>query len=147
MERNTKFLLFGVAGLYVYSLFSKAGAGKNIEVVFKTIKVLKPSGISLPTIQAIFSLQNPSSQSITINSLVGSLSVNGKYLANLTSFQKLTIPKNGQIDLPININAGLIDVIKTVVSLLKSKSTITANFDGNVNAEGFVIPVKQNISL
>lgn len=148
MGKNGKFFLIGIAGLFIYSLVKKAAAGQKINTFFKGIKVLKPSGFALPKIQAIFLLQNPSSQQIEINSLVGSLAVNGKFLSNLTNFKKIIVPGNSQVELPITVSTGLLDAVTTIVALLKDKSkNVTASFDGNVNAENFVIPIKQIIKI
>ena len=147
MGKGLKIFLLAVGGLFAFSLIRKAQAGKNLQVIFRTLRVLKPTGIALPTIQAIFTIQNPSSQQITINSLVGELLLNGKLLSNLSNFEKIIVPGNNQVDLPINIRIGLIDVISNVISLLKQKGKVTAQFEGNVNAENFIIPVTQTISI
>jgi len=142
-----KILLFGVVGLFVYSLFAKAQAGKKLNVMFRTLRILKPSGLSLPTIQAIFSLQNPSSQQIILKSIVGDLYLNNKHLSNVSDFKQITIPANNEIDLPINIKIGLLDVLSNIKNLINSKKKFAVSFEGNVNAENIVIPIKQTISV
>lgn len=142
-----KLLLFGVVGLFVYSLIAKAQAGKKLNVMFRTLRILKPSGLNLPTIQAIFSLQNPSSQQIILKSIVGDLYLNGKHLSNVSDFKQITIPANNEIDLPINIKIGLFDVLSNIKNLINSKKKFAVSFEGNVNAENIVIPIKQTISV
>lgn len=71
--------------------------------------------------------------------------MNGIELSNVTSFNKIVIPANNEIDLPINIKTGIIAVIKNVINLLKAKQKIQVTFAGNVNAENMVIPIKQTI--
>lgn len=148
MGKGFNILALGLLALVGWSFINKANAGKKILVNFRTLKLLSTSGFSLPTIQAIFTLQNPTSQQIQINSLVGSLFVNGKHLSNISSFQKITVPGNNEIDLPINIKTGIVDAVRNVVSLLKNKKQkLSVTFEGNVNAENFLIPIKETINL
>lgn len=148
MGKGINIFIVGLLALVGWSYISKANAGKKIQVAFRTLKLLSTKGFSLPTIQAVFTLQNPSSQQIQINSLVGSLFVNGQHLSNISSFEKITIPANNEIDYAINIKTGIIDVVKNVISILKMKNKkFTVTFDGNINAENFLIPVKETINL
>lgn len=147
MGKNLKYFAFAVLALLGYSYIAKANAGKKIKVNFHTLKLLASSGLNLPTIQAIFSLQNPTSQQITINSLVGTIYVNGQELSNVTSFSKITIPGNNEIFLPINIKTGIISAVKNVIALLKKKNKITVSFKGTVNAENFTIPIAETIII
>src|SRR5437868_7729725 len=132
MEKGAKYFLFAVAALFGYSLWRKSEAGKKIETVFSKFRILKPSGFSLPVIQIIFDIQNPSSQQIAVNSLVGSIFVNGKYLANVTNFQKINVPANNQVQLPINVKVGIIDTIQNVIRLMQSHAGVKVTFKGNV---------------
>lgn len=137
-----KISILALVGMGIVYAISKKRAGEKLNTVFSKLKF--GSG----KLQLIFLLQNPSSTSIVLNSLVGDLYINGKAISNLTSFQKITIPPNNQVELPITVKPSLTDLVTFLIGLFKNKSkNIEAEFRGNVNAEDFVIPINQKIKV
>lgn len=142
-----KYLLWGVGILGTYYAFTKITASKKINVVFKKFGIGKASGFSLPPILAVFTLQNPTSTQVTINSIVGDIYVNGEDVANVTEFNKLIIKGNSQNDLTVNVHVGVLSAAKLLLNYFNTGRKINANFQGTVNAEGFAIPVNESLGL
>lgn len=134
-----KNILLALAAIGVYYFVSKENAGEKLNVLFKKI------GISGGSLYCYFNVQNPSSTQINVNSLVGDLAVNGKYLSNISSFDKVAITPNSQVELKVKVSISIIDVIRNISALINSGGKITAIFKGNVNADGFTIPVNQTV--
>lgn len=149
MNKTIKYGLFIIGGLFVWQLFQKSQAGKRLNVFFRGIGLKNSSGI-IPTVVANFAVQNTSNQKITIKSISGDLTVNGKYLANISQFSPIVIQPNSETILPINIKAGIISIIDQIVPILKKKTgtkNFVADFNGTVNADGFVIPVSETVKI
>ena len=106
----------------------------------------KPSGFNLPTITATFRIVNPTSSTLTIDSIAGDLMVNNKLLSTLSNNESFTVPAKSESLYTVNIKTPLINAFVTVVQLLKSKTkNIKVDFVGTANSGGFLLPINETI--
>jgi hypothetical protein len=143
--KNKSFIYLGIGAVVLY-LLSKTSAAKNLRVYFQTIGMKKPSGFNLPTITATFRIVNPTSSTLTIDSIAGDLMVNNKLLSTLSNNESFTVPAKSESLYTVNIKTPLINAFVTVVQLLKSKTkNIKVDFVGTANSGGFLLPINETI--
>ena len=110
--------------------------------------VLPGGSILSPVINVKMLVQNPTNQKIVIKSIVGTLSVGGKFLANISSFGDQTITANSESTLSITARPSAIGVFNTLRQLITQpipgKQIV---FSGSANVDGVNIPVEQSQTL
>jgi len=144
MNKNVKLLIgVGIVGAILY-YFSKARAGKNLNVSFFGIKFGKLRGLNLP-IEAKFRLINGSNTPITINSIVGTLEITGKQLATVSQVQPFDVPANSDTIYTVLVQTSAFDAINVIRDFIKNRQKFIVSFDGIVNSTGILIPIKQTI--
>ncbi len=129
-------LLVG-AGLYGVWYMSQLGlATGTVSIVLDGVEI---KGITNYVVN--LKIQNVSNISVNVNSLTGDILLNGNELASISYFDKLTVPANGQINIPIKVSPSLLDLPSALRGLLQS-GLINLNFSiiGLVNANGLVLP-------
>jgi len=142
------FLFIGVGAAILLYLLSKKSAAKNLKVYFQTLSVKKSRGFNFPTIQAVFRIVNPTSSTLTIDSIAGDINVNGKFLSSLSQTETLTIAANSETLYTINIKTPIFNALSTLVELVKARSkNIKVSFDGTVNSGGILLPISETIMM
>lgn len=147
MKKILPAALVFIAGLILLNKFAKGSAASNLTFNIAGID-FSFAGL-VPTMTLSIAVQNTSSQSLTINSMAGSLYINGEYAANVSSFQQLTIPANTEQVYKINLRLSITGVINSVIDIVSGKSSDTANirFAGTVNFENLQLPVDLTYKL
>lgn len=136
-------LLLGGLGLLL--LGSKAVAKKTMSKVMS----FTLNGVSIDwkklKISITMGVQNPSSGSAKLNSLVGSLFVDKKEVATITSFTPVQIQANQVTILKLDLKPSLVGIFGSLKKIIKSKGNslknLGAEFRGNANVDGFTFPV------
>jgi len=146
MRKNV--LIFGgIAAVIGFYLFTKANAGKKVAISFQSIKF----GGSLINPKIIISLllQNPTNQSFNINSIVGSVFLNDKFVGEINTFKKVVLTGNATGVIDVNLKLGLLQSFTTVKNIIKNKGlkTVVARVQGNANVDGLVLPFNEIISI
>lgn len=137
-------LLLAAAAL-TYYFMRKGNAAKNLKVYFAGLNFEKSSGV-VPNIIAIFRLVNPTNSSLTVTSIAGDISVNGKIVAGFSQVQKFEILPNSESNYKIKVTPSGFTVALTIIDLIKTKAkNLTANFNGTINADGLNIPINQTV--
>lgn len=140
MKKTSIFwILGGAAALY---FLSKLTFSKKINF---SLRGLKPSGsIFAPKVAVLIGVQNPTNQRATLKSLSGSISVNGKYLANLSSFGDQIIQPNAESLITLEAKPSVLGVFSSIKELLNTPSGQSeANFDGSANVDGINYPINE----
>lgn len=144
MNKNTKLLLsFGIVGIALFFI-SRARAGKRLQVNFFGLKFGKFTGMQLP-VTAQFRIVNGSRTPLTINSILGTLLVNGEQLSTISQVQPFTIPGNSDNIYPVTVRTSALDIINVIRQAISRKQKLSVTFDGNVNSSGLNLPIKQTI--
>jgi len=141
--RNIFWVVGGVAAIY---LLSKLRFGQKANFFLRS---LRPGGTLLaPTINVEMAVQNPTNQTITIKSITGSVSVNDKYLANVSAFGDQKVLPNSESVLRLTARPSAFGVFESVRELLTQPiGTIAASFQGTANVDGLVVPISESRTI
>ena len=141
--RNIFWVVGGVAAIY---LLSKLRFGQKANFMLRS---LRPGGTLLaPTINVEMAVQNPTNQTITIKSITGSVSVNDKYLANVSAFGDQKVLPNSESILRLTARPSATGVFQSIRELLTQPvGTIAASFQGTANVDGLVVPISESRTI
>jgi LEA14-like dessication related protein len=117
-------------------------AGENLKVNLTGVSVKKASGLSLPYLLLKFNIQNVTNTFLNINGIVGDIYINDEYFANVSNLNKVVVPANGSLIYEVKVDAGVLDTITNLISLITKKTKkikITGNLSMNVN--GIILPI------
>ena len=132
-------------GAAIY-LFSKMSFQKKANFLLQGVTV--GGSLLAPKVITRIAVQNPTNSKLTLKSLSGSLTVNGKYLANLSSFGDQVILPNSENVIELTARPSVIGVFNSIKEFLNTPSgQINASFVGTANVDGFSIPVDQTITI
>lgn len=141
--RNIFWVVGGVAAIY---LLSKLRFGQKANFMLRS---LRPGGTLLaPTINVEMAVQNPTNQTITIKSITGSVSVNDKYLANVSAFGDQKVLPNSESILRLTARPSAVGVFQSVREILMQPiGTSSASFQGTANIDGIVVPISESRTI
>jgi len=141
--RNIFWVVGGVAAIY---LLSKLRFGQKANFMLRS---LRPGGSLLaPTINVEMAVQNPTNQTITIKSITGSVSVNDKYLANVSAFGDQKVLPNSESVLRLTARPSAVGVFQSVREILMQPiGTSSASFQGTANVDGIVVPISESRTI
>jgi len=141
--RNIFWVVGGVAAIY---LLSKLRFGQKANFMLRS---LRPGGTLLaPTINVEMAVQNPTNQTITIKSITGSVSVNDKYLANVSAFGDQKVLPNQESILRLTARPSATGVFQSIRELLTQPvGSIAASFQGTANVDGLVVPISESRNI
>ena len=135
--KNLFYLIGGATALFLLSRF-RFGQ----KAIFQ-LRSLRPGGSILqPTINVQLAVQNPTNTTIKIKSITGAISVNDKYLANVSAFGDQTVAPNSESTLRLVARPSALGVFESVRQLLTAPAgEVAAKFEGSANVDGIVIPI------
>ena len=141
--RNIFWVVGGVAAIY---LLSKLRFGQKASFMLRS---LRPGGTLLaPTINVEMAVQNPTNQTITIRSITGSVSVNDKYLANVSAFGDQKVLPNQESILRLTARPSATGVFQSIREILTQPvGSIAASFQGTANVDGLVVPISESRTI
>ena len=146
MKKYLPIILTGAAAIFFY-FFSRTQAAKNLKIYFRDLQLKKIKGKVLPEIFARFTINNGSNTPLSINSIVGDITVNGSALSSVSQFEKMTIPANSASVLNLKIQTPALNVAQVVYSMFGKKQSVTVGFEGTVNSNGILIPISQSVKM
>ena len=133
----------GAAALYFLARYSFSQKATFL------LRGIKPTGTILqPTITVEIAVQNPTNQRITLKSISGSVFVNDKYLANVSSFGDQIITGNSESIVKVTARPSGVGVFQSIRQLLTQPiGTIQVRFSGSANVDGINIPIEETKTL
>ena len=135
------FIVAGIAALY----FLGKSRLMKLKVLFRGFKI---SGkIFAPKFNLQFGLQNPTSETAKLQSIVGEVLANDKIIANVSTFQPLMIKANNETPLNIVAEPVGISIAKTVIDFIKTKNKLIIEFKGTATVDNIVYPLNERLSL
>lgn len=145
MKNNTIFLVVG--GLVAYLILMEKRAIANLNYVIAGIS-LTFSGI-VPVLGINILIQNVSNQSFDITSFVGSLTIDGTYVGDVSSFTPVIIAGSSQAYMNVKVNLSLIGIVSDLINLMNSKSGIPKKLvlSGNINVNNIVAPLSLSYNV
>ena len=144
MKTGTALLLAG-GGLALLYFGKLATAAATYQLVFKNVSIQSATNWVLT-----FTLQNVSNATLSLNSLAGTVSVNGNQLGNISMFpaSPIIVPPNSQIDLPITLSIGLLGIPGIVAQVTQQAgNSFDFNVVGNMNINGLVAPFNDDVTF
>lgn len=130
-------LAVGLVGAVVY--FGNLGIGAaDVQFVLGSVNIQSPT-----TIQITLIVQNVSNATFNINSMSGTVTLNGNVLGNVSAFPPapIVVAANTQVPINVTLNISLLSIPGVVQQLLSGNSQ-QLNFivAGNVNLNSLVVP-------
>lgn len=138
---ETTVLLIGGAAFLLWFFGSGATVVSNLKFIENgmTFDVSNPLRI---VINLAVIVQNPTSGSVTLQSLAGYFFINGSQSGNVSDFVPSVIQANSQtlINLVLSVNdIALVGVIMNYIN--SGSSNVTVNVQATANVSGVAIPV------
>jgi LEA14-like dessication related protein len=128
-------LIFGGIAAALY-FFTKGVSLNNLKYI-ATASSIDISNPLRPVITIQVTVQNPTSGSLTLQSLAGYFSVNGSQAGNISYFTQTVILPNSQTIIPLQLSVNDLDLITIIMNYLNGTSsdvlTISVNATVNVN--------------
>lgn len=147
MRKFLPLLLAAGAGVILLML-SRGQAAKNLKVYFKDLYLKGKRGISLPDIFLRFNVVNGSNTGMEIRSIVGDLLINNNVISSVQQLEKISIAANSSTVVTVKLDTPPFNVAMQIVDFIVNKrKNVTVGFDGNINAQGVLIPINQTIKL
>jgi LEA14-like dessication related protein len=133
------------AGAAILYFIGKAQTGKNLKIYLTGVKF--SGGGLIPNIFLNFRVLNVTSNSVSIDSLVGDVTINGKFFASVSNTERFTIPANSDTYYSVKLTPSALSAISIVYNLIKNKQRVNVEFNGTVNSTGALIPINQKASI
>lgn len=124
-----------IAGLYFFTRFRALSA---LQFVARNVSV-SPGGLVLQV-----GVQNPSSADITINSLFGSVLINGNAIGDISEMLNKVIKGNSETMVPLTIAPNLFGSVALLIQNIQAGGQLPREitFNGSANVDNNVIPLK-----
>jgi len=143
MKTGTILLLAGGA-LLALKVFNFGVAGNTLQIVFSGVT---PNSALNYTLQ--FTVQNVTGTAITLNSIAGTVYLNGTNVGTVSSFTPQIIAGNAQSIINLTLDLSVFGGVSSIMNLVQT-SNAQLNFEvkGNMNV-GPILPfdVTQSITL
>jgi len=141
MRKNLLFIGLAAAAAYAIFYFRRLkNFTETVKVNFVTIRTKKGTGLNLPTVELIFSLQNITSLPVKILGLNGDFYLNDRYIANLSELQEINVPAFSEVTFPVKVQTNVFDIIQNIDLITKKQSGYTAKANLNINISNNIIP-------
>lgn len=136
-------LTIGAGALYFFS--KKISLAKNAQFSLEKISInWKKKFINL-----VLGVNNPTSGTITINSILGTLRVNANDIATVESNTSITVKPYGKVMVPLILKPSVLGLFSTLKTFFTQKFDETkksqVHFTGTAAAGTFNIPINARL--
>ena len=137
MKQLKTFLGILVLGGVAYWAYSRKRLKETALFSFDGVRIANNK------LQIKLGLSNPTNASVTINSIVGVLNSKGNDIANVQSFEKVTILPNNKTFINLDVTPSLVGLFTTVKQIVKKGGLKNLNlkFKGTANVNGLPLPI------
>jgi LEA14-like dessication related protein len=133
--KTSTILILGAVAFVAYNAFETAEFAQTVNIIFGGVDIQ-----NLNSWIVKMYVQNITDKSVVVNSMTGVLSLNGDEVANISSFQQVTVLPNSQSEIDVKISPELLSIAGSVVDLVNNTgSQLNFNATGNVNVDGLPI--------
>jgi len=133
-----------VGGIAAFYFLGKSTLTR-VKLLFRGVSFT--GGIFAPRFNLKFGVQNPTNERANIKSLVGTLTANGKTVANISSFTSQIIAPTAESIYTVEARPAAAGLITTITNFLQSKNKIQFNFSGTMNVDNINIPINENYNM
>lgn len=137
MKQMKTFLGIAVLGGLAFWLYSRKRLKETALFSFDGVRIANNK------LQIKLGLSNPTNASVTINSIVGVLNSKGNDIANVQSFEKVTILPNNKTFISLDVTPSLVGLFTTVKQIVRKGGLKNLNlrFKGTANVNGLPLPI------
>ena len=138
---ETTVLLIGGAAFLLWMFGSGATVVSNLKFIENgmTFNVSNPLRI---TINLAVIVQNPTSGSVTLESLAGYFFINGQQSGNVSDFVPSVIAANSQTLINLILSVNDLSLVGVIMDYINSgSSSVVVNVQATANISGVAIPV------
>lgn len=157
--RNTKniakwlvgIVAVGFVAFKLIPLFKKLRSAKKVSDNL----ILNVANVDLKTQSIVFKAMNPTSGTLTIDSIAGDIFADNSSIATFSKFEKTEILANGETNFSLKLKivpVGFASVLSTIVGFGFDKNKvmdylrkIKLTAKGSANVGGIIIPIEQKI--
>lgn len=133
----------GVAAWY---LISRTNVAKNFKTVLRKVKI--GGKILSPKFYLTFGIQNPTSGSANIRSIMGSVLLNGNVIADVSSFTLVKIQPFSESMYQVTVEPQKFGILSEVKSIIKEGiKSVNIEFNGTLNVDGNSFPIKTSYRI
>lgn len=140
MDKSLKYLLIAAAGYLAFKIYSLY---TELQLTFLSFTL--GGSILNPTVQVLFSVNNPTGSDFLINSVSGNLSSAGQNLGTVNISQPIVVPAGSSATIPVNIVSGLGNLISVVQDYLSGNKTNIVHYSGTVTVNSLPIPISKDL--
>jgi hypothetical protein len=133
-----KLILPLLAGAALFIYYKKVRIDKNVAAVRFNLKQVKLSGTNIILKVGVL---NASSQSATLNSIVGDLVLSGNTIATVKSFNPVSIKPAAETDIEIILVPTGLGILTTIANLVGGKKIKGFTFNGRANVNNMLLPI------
>jgi len=121
--------------------FSKAKAAGTLNFYPEGVRSITLDGIT-PIISLGLVIQNPSSSSFQVKSLVGNLSANGFIIGNVSTYQAVTVRANSQSVLVLNVRLSILGIVGDIIKAFNGEGVQQImTFKAWANVDNYSAPI------
>jgi hypothetical protein len=135
---NKTILLLAAAGAAAYYFYKKNVVTTAATSVRFNLKQVKLTGTNIILKVGVL---NASSQSATLNSIVGDLVLSGNTIATVKSFNAVSIKPAAETDIEITLVPTGIGILATIANLVGGKKIKGFTFSGKANVNNMLVPI------
>lgn len=137
MKQLKTFLGIAAGAGILYWLYSRKRLKETALFSFDGVRIANNK------LQVKLGLSNPTNASVTINSIVGVLNSKGNDIANVSSFEKVTIAPNNKTFISLDVTPSLVGLFTTVKQIVKrgGLKNLNLRFKGTANVNGLPLPI------
>lgn len=137
MKQMKTFLGIAVLGGLAFWLYSRKRLKETALFSFDGVRIANNK------LQIKLGLSNPTNASVTINSIVGVLNSKGNDIANVQSFEKVTILPNNKTFISLDVTPSLVGLFTTVKQIVRKGGfkNLNLKFKGTANVNGLPLPI------
>lgn len=137
MKQMKTFLGIAVLGGLAFWFYSRKRLKETALFSFDGVRIANNK------LQIKLGLSNPTNASVTINSIVGVLNSKGNDIANVQSFEKVTILPNNKTFISLDVTPSLVGLFTTVKQIVRKGGLKNLNlrFKGTANVNGLPLPI------
>jgi hypothetical protein len=144
MKNKVLIPLLVVAGIAALYFLGKSRLMK-LKVLFRGFNVT--GNIFSPKFNLKFGLQNPTSETANLQSIVGEVYANKKVIANVSMFNPVMIQANNETPLSLLAEPVGLSIAKTVIQFIKTKNNLIIEFKGSATIDNIVYPLNESLSI
>jgi len=147
MRKSEIIVIGGVLGLIAYFGFRTYSALSSLVFTPGNILSVELQGM-VPVFTITVLAQNTSNTDLRVNSFAGNLFSNNTLVGNVSSFTPAIIPANSTVQIPIQIQLGLIGLANDLITAFQTKNFQQAiQVQGFANVSGIQVPLKLDYTV